>query len=93
MLILLLDSLEEFKDLSLEERNTRNIFQSNLESLLQHQKEYWKQGGIKWATFGDENTRFFHAHATIKHNKNSIMILKNDLGEEKSKHEDEAAIL
>jgi hypothetical protein len=50
-------------------------------------------GGVKWATFGDENTRFFHAHATIKHNKNSIMILKNDLGEEKSKHEDEAAIL
>jgi hypothetical protein len=93
MLILLLDSLEEFRDLSLEEWNTRNIFQSNLESLLQQQKEYWKQGGIKWATFGDENTRFFHAHATIKHNKNSIMILKNGLGEEKSKHEDEAAIL
>jgi hypothetical protein len=45
MLILLLDSLEEFRDLSLEEWNTRNIFQSNFESLLQQQKEYWKQGG------------------------------------------------
>jgi hypothetical protein len=45
MLILLLDSLEEFRDLSLEEWNARNIFQSNIESLLQQQKEYWKQTG------------------------------------------------
>jgi hypothetical protein len=62
--------------------------------LLQQQREYGKQRGkIKWATLGDENTRFFHAHATIKHNKISIIILKNTNGEEISKHEDKATIL
>jgi hypothetical protein len=49
--------------------------------LLQQQREYWKQSGkIKWGTLGDENTIFFHAHATIKHKKSSIMVLKNANG-------------
>jgi hypothetical protein len=42
---------------------------------------------------GDENTKFFHANATIKHNKNSIMVLKNRDGQEKASHEDKVAIL
>jgi hypothetical protein len=62
MVINLFDSLEEFRDLSLEEWNARRIFQQNLQFLLQQQKEYWRQRGrIKWATLGDENTNFFHA--------------------------------
>jgi hypothetical protein len=35
MVINLFDSLEEFRDLSLEEWNTRRIFQQNLQFLLQ----------------------------------------------------------
>jgi hypothetical protein len=36
---------------------------------------------------------FFHANATIRHNKNAIMILKNKDGLEKTAHEDKAAII
>jgi hypothetical protein len=53
-----LDSLEEFKDLALEEWNFRKLVQENLGKLLDQQREYWKQRGkIKWATLGDENTK------------------------------------
>jgi hypothetical protein len=45
------------------------------------------------ASLGDENTKKFHATATIKHNKNAIMILRNGSGEEKFSHEDKAQIL
>jgi hypothetical protein len=94
MLINLSDSLEEFRDLSLEEWSARRIFQNNQETLLQQQKEYWKQRGkIKYATLGDENTRIFHSTATIRHNKNSIMVLKDVNGVAMSKHEDKANIL
>jgi hypothetical protein len=34
-----------------------------------------------------------HAIATIKHNKNAIMMLKNGNGEEKFSHEDKSQIL
>jgi hypothetical protein len=42
LIILLLDSMEEFRDLTLEEWNFRKIMQAHLESLLQQKKEYWK---------------------------------------------------
>jgi hypothetical protein len=55
---------------------------------------YWKQRGrIKWATLGEENTKFFHANATIRHNKNSIMSLKGKDGIEKIGHEEKAEII
>jgi hypothetical protein len=40
----------------------------------------------------DKNTKFFHASATTKNNKNSIMALYND-NEEKFKHEKKAELL
>jgi hypothetical protein len=45
MVILFLDILEEFKDLSLEEWNFRKIVQDNLETLLEQQRLYWRQRG------------------------------------------------
>jgi hypothetical protein len=30
------------------------------------------KGKIKWATLGDESTKFFHSTATIRKNKNGI---------------------
>jgi hypothetical protein len=37
-----LDTLEEFRDLALEEWNFRKLVQQNLENLLEQQREYWK---------------------------------------------------
>jgi hypothetical protein len=45
MVILFLDILEEFKDLSHEEWNFRKIVQDNLETLLEQQRLYWRQRG------------------------------------------------
>jgi hypothetical protein len=68
LMIGFLDSVEEFYDLSLEEWNFQNIVQENLSRLLEQQRIYWKQRGTaKWATLGDENTKFFPANATVKH--------------------------
>jgi hypothetical protein len=44
-------------------------------------------------TFGDQNTKFFHTNATVRHNENSIMSLKGADGLEKFSHEDKANIL
>jgi hypothetical protein len=92
--ILFLDTLEEFRDLALEEWNFRKILQEHLTNLLEQQRVYWMQRGtIKWATLGDENTKIFHSTASIRHNKNSIMMLKDRDGLEKYNHEDKAEII
>jgi hypothetical protein len=83
-----LDTLEEFRDLSLEEWNFRQVVKSNLEHLLEKQRIYWMQRGrIKWATLGDENTKFFHI------NKISTMVLKDRNGIEKNNHDHKAQLL
>jgi hypothetical protein len=89
-----LDILEEFRDLSVEEWNFRALVHENLRKLLENQRIYWMQRGrIKWITLGDENTKFFHANATIKDNKNSTMSLKGADGQEKFSHAEKANIL
>lgn len=75
----LLDTIEEWRDLCIEEWNFRNILNSKLSNLLHQQQVYWKQRGtIKWVKLGDENTSFFHANATIKHRRNAICSLIDD---------------
>jgi hypothetical protein len=83
-----LDTLEEFRDLSLHEWNFKAIVQDNLANLLEQQR-----GQIKWAKLGDENTKFFHATSTIRHNKNSVRSLLDEEGVTRMKHEDKALIL
>lgn len=57
-------------------------------------KELWKQRGkINWVKEGDASTRYFHAHATIRHRKNSIATLQDGAGNSFSEHEDKAKIL
>jgi hypothetical protein len=86
--------LEESRDLSLEEWNFRNLLQDHSAKLLEQQRVYWKQRGrIKWATVGDENTNFFHATATVNHNRNSIMMLKDLNGLKKFSHEEKVDII
>ena len=54
------------------EWNFQHILEEKLISLLHQQKIYWKQRGtIRWVTTGDAGTKFFHAHATIKHSDHS----------------------
>jgi hypothetical protein len=48
---------------------------------------------MKWVTLGDESTKFFHANATIKHNKNSIMTLEDENGVLLSQHNEKATLL
>jgi hypothetical protein len=81
LMLLFLDNLEQFRDLSLEECNFRLLVQKHLEDLLEQQRVYLMQRSkLKWVTLGDENTKYFHVNATIKHNKNFIMTLENREG-------------
>jgi hypothetical protein len=45
LVLFLLDSMEEFRDLTLEEWNFRNLVHQHLESLVERQRIYWKQRG------------------------------------------------
>jgi hypothetical protein len=51
------------------------------------------KGKIKWATLGDENTKFFHSIATIRKNKNGTRSLIDEQGLEKFGHDEKASIL
>jgi hypothetical protein len=94
LLIELIDIMEEHRDLSVEEWNFREILQQKVAELLNIQKIYWKQrAAIRWATEGDICSRFFHAHATIKHRKNSISALTDDNGTIFFEHEHKSNLL
>jgi hypothetical protein len=94
LMLSFLDVLEETRDLSLQEWNFKLLVQQNLDKLLEQQRVYWKQrGNIKWAKLGDENTKFFHTNATIRHNKSTIKSLMDQHGVEIFKHEDKAHII
>jgi hypothetical protein len=66
-----------------------------LELLLEKNKRFTgcREEESKWATLGDENTKFFHTPATIRHNKNSNMVLKDSNGVHKHNHEDKAKLM
>ncbi|KAM6581200.1 hypothetical protein CsatA_004974 [Cannabis sativa] len=52
-----------------------------LDELLAKEEEYWHQRSrVDWLQCGDQNTKFFHAHASSRKAKNSIKSLKNHLG-------------
>jgi hypothetical protein len=86
--------MEEHRDLSIEEWNFREILQQKVADLLNIQKIYWKQrAAIRWVTDGDICSRFFHAHATIKHRKNSIPTLTDDNGITFLEHEHKSDLL
>lgn len=94
MVVAFLEVLEELRDLSIQEWNFKNILYEKLTALLEQQRIYWKQRGtIKWVRFGDEGTKFFHANATIKHNRNMVTALKNDIGDLVTDHNVKADII
>jgi hypothetical protein len=94
LLIEFIDIIEEHRDLSIEEWNFRDHMQTKVAELLHIQKIYWKQrASIKWITDGDICSRFFHAHATLKHRRNSITSLTDDNGTNFSEHDHKADLL
>jgi hypothetical protein len=79
LVISLLDAIEEWRDLTLQEWNFRNILNQKLTDLLHQQMVYWRQRGtIKWVKLGDENSKFFHANASIKHRRNLLITSLSD---------------
>jgi hypothetical protein len=73
--ILVLDRLEEQRQLSMPESNCRNIIKEQLKKLLRCKNEYWRQRfTIRWVQLGDESTKFFHAAATERYRKNTISL-------------------
>jgi hypothetical protein len=89
-----LETVKIFRDLSLHEWNFRDFISAKLISLLKQQKTYWKQRGkIRWVKEGDAGTKFFHAHATFRHRKNTITTLQDSLGNILQHHEQKAELL
>jgi len=89
-----LEAIEIFRDLSLLEWNFRNLVADKLVSLLKQQRTYWKQRGkIRWVKDGDPGTKFFHAHATIRHRRNSIPLLVDEQGNSIHTHELKAELI
>ena len=51
-------------------------------SLLEKQEVYWKQRAKQfWLQEGDQNTRFFQRHASVRKKKNCLQRIKDDSGE------------
>jgi hypothetical protein len=94
LLIEFIDIIEEHRNLSIEEWNFRELMQTKIADLLHIQKIYWKQrASIKWITDRDICSRFFHAHATVKHRRNTIASLSDDNGTSFSEHDQKANLL
>lgn len=86
--------IECFRDLTLSEWNFREILSSKLVSLLKQQRSYWRQRGkINWVKEADASTKYFHAHATIRHRKNYIACLQDGSGNGITDHEGKATLL
>jgi hypothetical protein len=64
MILQRIDSIECFRDLTVSEWNFRETVSSKLVSLLKQPR-----GKINWVREGDASTKYFHAHAIIKHRK------------------------
>jgi hypothetical protein len=55
---------------------------------------YWRQRGtVKWVKLGDENSKFFHANASIKHRRNLITSLADASGNPVLDHSTKAKLI
>lgn len=73
LLIDFLDSIEEARPLSTAEFTLRDLVQDKLADLHRCKAIYWKQRSkIKRIKASDENTKFFHAHASHRFRNNGI---------------------
>lgn len=92
--ILLLDSMEEFRPLPTPEWNGRAFLQEHLKFPLKAQHSYWKQRAtIRWIQKDETNTKFLQIKATIKYINNFIAVLNDENNCEFKEHDAKAAIL
>jgi hypothetical protein len=90
----LLETIEEVRDLTIMEWNFKEALPTKLNQLLDQQRVYWKQRGkIKWVKEGDARTKLFHANATIKYRNNLIAQLQKSNGEIVLNHAEKEKIL
>jgi len=74
--------------------NFKAILETKLQTLLYHQRLYWKQRGtIKWVTLGDASTKFFYANARIKNRRNLITMLEDEAGSNIVDHQAKADLI
>lgn len=79
--LLLLDGLEDQRNVSRMETNFRKLVKQQLANLQESNRVFWKQRNkLGWVKLGDENTEFFHSLATISHKRNFIVSLTNHEG-------------
>jgi hypothetical protein len=95
MLVLqFLDTLEEFRDLSIMEWNFRILVRRNIDLLLKLQNDYWKQRSkIIWVTLGEENAKFFHANASLSSKRKYISCLVNSDNQLVYSHDNKEKVL
>ena len=87
IVISLLETIEEFRDLTVLEWNFKEALTEKLKQLLEQQKIYWRQrGNIRWVKEGDAGTKLFYATATLKHRNNLIGQLQKHNGETVHNH-------
>ncbi|XP_073358055.1 uncharacterized protein [Aegilops tauschii subsp. strangulata] len=92
--ILFFHTIEDFRTLTDVESNGRNFLKQHLMHLLQLQKIYWQQRAtIRWVKFGEANSQYFKAKATIKCRVNHIDCLHDELGNSFKDHSSKANIL
>ena len=78
-IVLLFDTLEESRVLSLVERQVRSLCQDRLHLAIKERAAVWRQRGKRQAVQeGDSNTAFFHAHATQRLRRNAIRGIEVD---------------
>lgn len=94
VVLLFFDNIEEFRPLTDAKWNGRDFLKKHLLSLLDLQKIYWQQRAtIRWVKFGEANSKYFHAKATLKYRVNHIDSLQDDSGNSYRDHNSKANIL
>jgi hypothetical protein len=92
--IMIFDTLEEYRPLVCAEFNFRKVVKLHLQDLLKCESDYWKKRcTIRWIEQGEENSKFFHAMATERYRRNNIAMLRDETGAEFSDHQTMAGML
>ena len=92
LVITFFDQLEDDRCLSNPEFNFRNLVKLHLKKLMGVQSDYWKQRcTIRWVQLSGENTKYFHARATVRYRHNSISSIMDVHGNVLVEHDEKAA--
>ena len=69
-------------DVSGEKIRMRAEIEAEIDKVFEKEEHYWRQRSrVEWLKAGDRNSRFFHLSTIKRRHQNSILRLKNDLGD------------